>query len=260
MSENLTEKNVIMLNTDLESVLNKTDEGLAVRVYDCVTNTIKNIFGKTQVLLGTVFTEYLNNAFARYKKTRTLATGTILRPIIGEGSIYVDIGVSHNGDRIDTETVDTLLEISDHLLVLGTGGIGKTMMMRHLFLDTIIRRDSKYIPVLLNLRKISTQASGKISILDLIYSCLEDLGCRLPREQFEFSLRHGNYLFLMDGFDEITEALAEEAAEAIQSFCSKYSKNPCIITSRPRWESNAHLFETFTFLESMLLKKEQAIN
>ena len=54
------------------------------------------------------------------------------------------------------------------------------------------------------------------------------------------------------------EAHSTEIAEAIQSFCSKYPQNPCIITSRPKLLAVAPL-ETFTTVEAMPLTKEQAI-
>lgn len=148
-----------------------------------------------------------------------------------------------------------MLSVSKNLLVEGTGGSGKSMMMRYLFLNTANR--GEYVPVLLELRKISKQSPGNISILDLIYTCLKDFDVELPREQFEFSLQIGKYIFLMDGFDEVKESMALETAEQIQKFCSKYPKNPCIITTRPGRDTAP--LETFTTLKSMPLSKNQAV-
>lgn len=233
----------------------KAGEFFVSRALNALVDGVKKAYSGAQVLLGTAFSRYLLNATQRYNQVKTLATGSSPRSIIGAGNVYVSIGVSHEEKYIATDTVDAMLRISNNLLIRGTGGIGKSMMMRYLFLNTADR--GEYVPVLLELRKISNQEIGKISILDLIYTCLNDFDVKLPKEQFEYSLRLGKYLFLMDGFDEVKEHQAIETAASIQKFCAKYPKNPCIITSRPSRDTSP--LETFTVLESLPLSKEQAV-
>lgn len=119
------------------------------------------------------------------------------------------------------------------------------MLMRYLFLDTAMC--GEYVPVLVELRRISNQSIGHLSILELIYTCLKEFDVHLPEEQFEYSLQLGKYLFLFDGLDEVKTSLATETAKALQIFSAKYPKNPCIITSRPREESSP--LETFIIME-----------
>lgn len=255
MNESQTEGNTSLLSLSAKSGAQKTGEFFVDRALNALVDGVKTAYSGAQVLLGTAFTRYLNNATQRYNQAKTLATGTTPRPIIGQNNFYVSIGVGFDDKQIDTDTVDPMLRISNNILILGTGGIGKSMMMRYLFLNTANR--GEYVPVLLELRKISTQSPGNVSILDLIYSCLSDFDVKLPKDQFEYSLRLGKYLFLMDGFDEVKESLASETAAAIQGFCAKYPKNPCIITSRPRRDTSP--LETFTTLESLPLTKQQAV-
>ena len=103
------------------------------------------------------------------------------------------------------------------------------------------------------------QKFDEIPIMDLIYTCMREFDVELPKEQFEFSLRSGKYLFLMDGFDEIKERISVGTAKAIQAFTAKYPENPCIITSRPILEGKTSLLETFTVVESMPLSSIQAV-
>ena len=248
-------ENYDLVNLGNQVGVQKTTEFFVSRALNAIFDGVKSTYASAQVLLGDAFTRYLENATKRYNQVKTLATGYENRTIIGSNNLYVSIGVGYREKRIDTYTVDNILKINNNILISGTGGVGKSMLMRYLFLNTANR--GEYVPVLLELRKISTQALGKISILDLIYSCLNDFDIKLPKDQFEFSLRLGKYLFLMDGFDEVKESLASETAEAIQKFCAKYPNNPCIVTSRPR--NQMSLFETFTTLESLPLTKSQAI-
>lgn len=255
MNENEVQGNTSLMALGSQTGAQKAGEFFVSRALNALVDGVKKSYSSAQVLLGTAFSRYLLNATQRYNQVKTLATGATPRPLIGAGNVYVSIGINHGGKRISTDTIDPMLRLSNNVLILGTGGIGKSMLMRYLFLNTANR--GEYVPVLLELRKVSNQSVGNISILDLIYSSMEEFDVKLPRDQFEYSLRLGKYLFLMDGFDEIKDSHALETAAAIQMFCAKYPKNPCIITSRPKRDTSP--LETFTSVESLPLTKEQAI-
>lgn len=255
MNDTSTQENTSLVNVGAQAGMQKVGELFVSRALNALADGVKKAYGGSQVIFGKAFTRYLKNATCHYNQVHTIATGDITRTIIGPENIYVSIGVQYKDRKISTDTVDPMLGISKNILIQGTGGIGKSMMMRYLFLNTAHR--GEHVPVLLELRKISRQAIGEISIIDLIFACLKDFDVELPREQFEFSLRLGKYLFLMDGFDEVKECMAAETAEKIQQFCSKYPNNPCIITSRPRRDTSP--LQTFTTMKSMPLSKEQAV-
>ena len=228
------------------------------RAINPIAEYCKKGLGIARVSLGSSFVRYLENAVKRYNKIKTIATGTEPRPILGENALYVHIGVSCRGKEYPTLAIDPLLKINRHLLIEGTGGAGKSMMMRYFFLDTAYR--GSYVPILLELRRISGAASGGVSmqsILELVYACMQEFNVQLDRAQFEYSLTSGRYVFLFDGFDEVPDALARATATAIQSFCSKYPNNPCVVTSRPYADTSP--LETFLPLHTMPLTKWQAI-
>lgn len=255
MSDTISTPDSTLVSSAMQSGAQKAGENVVAHTLDALVAFSKRQFGKASVHLGTAFQRYLDNATQRYNQIRTLATGPTPRAIIGPNNIYVCIGVKHQEKEYDTSTVNSMLGISNHLLIQGTGGAGKSMLMRYLFLNTANR--GEYIPVLLELRRISNQVQGHVSILELVYTCMQEYDVQLPKEQFEYSLRLGKYLFLFDGLDEVKEDLAAEAAEALQAFSAKYPKNPCIITSRPK--ENISSLETYTIVTSMPLKKDQAI-
>lgn len=239
----------------LDSGIKKAAENILNNAAKTIVDFIKKKYNEHKVDIGTAFDRYLNNASLRYNQIRTLATGNEPRPIIGDNSIYVDIGIKYQEKIISTSTPDPVLEINRNILILGSGGVGKSMLMRHLFLKTAKRGD--YIPILFELRRIKRRPQGQISILDQIYAYMKEYDVQLSIEQFEYSLRSGKYLFLFDGYDEVKEALSIKTAEAIQSFSFKYPQNPCIITSRPRYSIDP--FDTFTVVELMPLTKEQSV-
>lgn len=228
---------------------------IANRAINGIEKVGRLAFGIVWVELRGAFRQYIRKACKRYNCVKTLATGTQSRTIIGKDSIYVSIGARYNGDEVDTKTVEPLLEISKHLVIEGTGGIGKSMLLRYLFLKAAM--GGRYIPVLLTLRKINKQANDEIDILQLINTCMAEFNGQLPKDQLDYSLKKGTYLFLLDGLDEVRQELAGPTVEAIQFFCANYPDNPCIITSRPR--QNLMPLETFTVVQSDVLRKAQAI-
>lgn len=261
MSDN---SNTGLMEQAVSSGVQQAGGNLATRAVNWVMKLGKKAFGRLWVDLGPAFSRYIDNAYERYNHVKTLATGEQPRVIIGEDgifgkdSIYVSISAQYKEEDVDTDTVEPLLKISKHLVIEGTGGIGKSMLLRYLFLKTAM--DGDYIPVLLTLRKISNQTTdeaGKIDLFRLIDTCMAEFDGKLPEDQFKYSLNKGKYLFLLDGLDEVKEELASKTIEAIQVFCQQYPKNPCIITSRPR--QNLMPLETFTVVQSGALRKEQAV-
>lgn len=245
-----------LVATAAQGAMGKAGEHIGESAINWVLNKVKEKYGRAMILTGATFKRYLENAYNRYNQVKTLVTGIEPRTIIGQDSIYLEVGVEYKNKEYDTSTVDSLLKIKRNLLICGSGGAGKSMLMRYLFLNTVNR--GEYIPVLLELRKISENSSSERTLMDLIYKCMEDFDTELPREEFEYSLRLGKYVFFLDGFDEIKSSLADNAAEAIQKFAAKYPQNAYIMTSRP--DRNFVPLETFTQLQTMNLTKIQAVS
>ena len=238
-----------------ESGVKKIGETVSNRALNFVIDSVKKGINKRKIEIGTAFDLYLTNAYKRYNHVKTLATGSEPRAVIGKDNIYVKVGLDHDGEEIDTSTVRNLLRVSNNIIISGTGGIGKSMLMRYLFLQTV--NEGEYIPVLVELRKISEQKQDKLSIEQLIKDCIKSFGAALPDEEFEYSLELGKYLFLFDGFDEVKALYSTDTAKKIQEFCGRYPENACIITTRPT-ECDLTL-ETFTPMSSKPLTKEQAV-
>ncbi len=238
-----------------ESGAKKLGEAAADRALNFVIDKVQKKYGEKKIEIGTVFERYLENATERLNQIKTIATGINPRNIIGENELYIKIGVDFRNNEIDTSRAENLIEHGKNIMIVGSGGVGKSMLMRYLFLRTAF--DGDYIPVFVELRKLSRQEAGKISIEKLIADCMAQFDVELPGDEFVYSLRLGKYLFLFDGFDEIKETLAPEAAEKLQEFCAKYPNNRCIVTSRH--EEFCHPLETFVVMKSKPLSKEQAV-
>ena len=161
-----------LISTFLDNAAAKGGETIGELAVNSLVGYAKKKYQDHLLLTGEAFNRYLTNSINRLNQIKTIATGGQTRSIMGKQSIYVEVDVSHRGDTIPTNTVNPLLEIKNHILIEGTGGAGKSMLMRYLFLKTAEQGD--YLPVFLNLRQISRQKSGEVSILNLIHDSLQD--------------------------------------------------------------------------------------
>ncbi len=238
-----------------QNVMKKTAENVSERALNAILNFIKNKYGKASVATGSAFRAYLRNSEIRYNKVKTLADLSEPRVLEGTDGIYVDVFVKYKKKKIPMTIVDNVMKISNNIVITGSGGTGKSMMMRHLFLNTHHR--GEYIPVLVELRKIG-DIKEENALFNLIHYCIESFDVKLNQEQFEYSLRSGKYLFLFDGLDEVKEEYREKAMQLIQEISKKYPDNGYIVSSREEGVS-FHELETYTLLKACPLEKNQAI-
>lgn len=238
-----------------QNVMKKAAENVSERALNAILNFIKNKYGKASVATGSAFRAYLRNSEIRYNKVKTLADLSEPRVLEGTDGIYVDVFVKYKKKKIPMTIVDNVMKISNNIVITGSGGTGKSMIMRHLFLNTHHR--GEYIPVLVELRKIG-DIKEENALFNLIHYCIESFDVKLNQEQFEYSLRSGKYLFLFDGLDEVKEEYREKAMQLIQEISKKYPDNCFIVSSREEGVS-FHELETYTLLKACPLEKTQAI-
>ena len=117
-----------------------------------------------------------------------------------------------------------------NILLFGTGGLGKTMMMTHLMLDTI-RRYNKYlkIPIFITLRDYDSRENN---LLDFILTEFNRHDRDLTSDDLTKLLSEGSAVLLMDGYDEIKSAQLESFNKQLDMLLDQFPNNFVIISSR----------------------------
>lgn len=161
--------------------------------------------------------------------------------------------------RIENATHKKLYnEIGNNkLLLTGTGGIGKSMMMKNLLLRAIEdyqNNNTNIIPIYITLKDFNLEDKNLNDLILKFYKQFDDI----DNVTFEKKLRNGKFLLLFDGLDEIKTAYLNNFYTQLDIFIKKYSSNFIIISSRP-FDSFVHL-STFSQLLISPLSKQQAIN
>ena len=237
----------------LTNVATNIVEDSAKNAWNKIKKFFRDLDAKDSIRYKTAYEKYLINTEQKVSKIKTIIYRRAPKDLY---SFYECIGVLYNGNTINTGNINNLLEIGNKIIVTGTGGIGKSILFKHLFLNTVA--ETEYIPVLIELRSFNIHDVKDISIYTAIYKCLVDNGFELSEEYFEYSLREGAYIIFFDGYDEVNRDKTEKITSEIKALSEKYGENKFFISSRPSEEFIG--WNDFCEVETLKLNKQQALN
>lgn len=167
-------------------------------------------------------------------------------------AIYVNLYASA-GDRTfrDDDILD-LMQRSGPILITGTAGAGKSMLMRYLALRAMTDVIDQ-IPLFIDLRDLPDPASVKL--FDSIFERVTPEAERQNRDVFDQALKAGGFCLFLDGVDEVAPENRVNMKDAIEDICIRYPKLSIILSSRPDVDFTG--WEQFYTLQLMLLNNEQ---
>lgn len=203
-------------------------------------------------ILILVFNSYIKNSYNKYSKIKTILYRT--EPKYIYDFFEVPILKKENNCFIHTDDVNNILDISHFVIIQGIGGIGKSTLLKHLFINELKKRD--LIPIYLELKDLNDINVNDYDIGTIIFERLNSLGSSLKREYLDYALESGCFMFLLDGYDEILTDKKNVFFKKLDEFCDRYNENYFIISSRPYSEFVE--FQRFTVLSTCSLDKEQA--
>ncbi len=218
-----------------------------------VKKFFKDLDTKDSIRYKTAYEKYLLNTKQKNSKIKTIIYRRAPKDLY---SFYVCIGLLYNGKVINTENIENMYGLGNKIIVTGTGGVGKSILFKHLFLNTI--ETTSFIPVLIELRGLNIYEAREISIYQSIYKSLCDNGFDLSEEYFEYSMKEGGYIIFFDGYDEVNRDKAEKITSEIKALSEKYSENKYFLSSRPSEEFIG--WNDFCEVETLKLSKEQALS
>ena len=129
-------------------------------------------------------------------------------------------------DKYDKES----LEKYNNILILDNAGMGKSTLMKFLFLEVVEKHIG--IPFFIELRTLSSDKS----IIDCLYDEIEDIKDTTPQEIKKEFLKaiidNGDCIFFFDGYDEMTPDNKPIITKKLQDFILKANKNKYFISSR----------------------------
>lgn len=221
--------------------------------WEKIKTYFKDLDASADIEYRTAYEDYLKNTKDKYGKIKTIIYRRERKDLY---SFYEATGISYAGQTLSSSDINNLLEIDSKILVTGAGGIGKSILFKHLFLNSM--EVTNFIPVFIELRSLNTLENKELNISNLIFKTLVSNGFRLERKYFDDSLEQGAYIIFLDGFDEIHHDKKSYITKEIKVFCEMYASNQVFVSSRPSTEFIG--WSDFSEFESLPLTKEQALS
>ena len=218
-----------------------------------IANKIKITYNEVKIDLEIPFQAYLTKSYEKYSKTKTIIYGIEPKKLYN----FFEVPFLEKGsDIIKPTTTKILTNLSKFLIIEGSGGIGKSTLMKHLFLSELKLKD--YIPIFIELKDFNEE--GHLDLEKLLLKKLNQFHNTFQEEYLDYALQSGCFLFLLDGYDELYSENQKEFFKKLNDFCDKYPENHYILSSRPYSESEFIEFQRFTVLKAVPFTKEQAIS
>lgn len=189
----------------------------------------KSLYGKVdevvKLKLRLAYGEYLQNSENKYSKSKSFF---VRDKSVDLYDYYVPTGLECARKVIDRPMFSNCLESSSRIIITGTGGTGKSILMKHLFLDCI--RDKRYVPILIELRELNSQG---LSLEEYIHISLDSHGFKMGVDFVKQAMLEGHFSFFFDGFDELEHSLRKNVIKVVRQFSTKYKECPIFMSSRP---------------------------
>lgn len=202
-------------------------------IFDIINNFKEDLFktagvqrNEIQQSLDEGLLQYIQNWYNKISNVKTFLFNE--NPVCFE-DVYVPLSLRYEKKEIELpENVESLFKINNFISIVGHAGSGKTMLMKHSFLNVL--QKSAYIPIIIELRRID---NTHMNLFEYISSSVFKINLVRNESIFNQLLSTGRFIFFLDGYDEISIKNKEERSAEIEEFTDRYNKNLFMLTSRP---------------------------
>lgn len=185
----------------------------------------EKIDAKAQIKLKTAYTKYLSLTREKYSKSKSFFIRT---EAVDLYSYYVPTGIRCKSIELEEPSFSECIACSKRFVITGTGGSGKTVLMKHLFLDCIASK--KYVPILIELRDLN---DGDKSLGELMEDTLNLFKFNTSGKYIDLAKKAGHFCFFLDGYDEVVHSERKNLIKEIKKLTAKNPDCPIFISSRP---------------------------
>jgi hypothetical protein len=233
----------------------RASEVLGVALAEIVKAGFSNFKGGANIVVDRVsldlkagFTKYQRHLSKRYGKVKTLLYRETPVPI---SECY--IGLHLKNDSLSLSEVDVIknLEKLSRVVISGSAGTGKSMIMKYILLHNAMWGYKK-LPVFIELRSINN--SPDVSIKSRVLAAMQAHMRKFSEDLLDFGFKSGSYILLLDGFDEVDNEYKAACERDILDLSNEFSGCPIIVSGRS--DERFASWEQFTTLNVQPLSKD----
>ncbi|QTK79787.1 NACHT domain-containing protein [Agrobacterium tumefaciens] len=198
---------------------------LAREVLTYLKNLGQKEAAKLSVDIEYGFRKFLERNYRQYSKIKTLLNSgapVSLEATFESPHLKIDDKIFNEDDFLG------LLERDRFFIITGLGGSGKSVFLKHLFIR-YYNEARERIPFFVELRNVPKN----LSLIQYLHQLLKSVCPQFDTDLFEYALRTGKFLFLLDGFDEVDYDIRKGMAQEIIDLTYSFGDNLVVTTSRP---------------------------
>ncbi len=211
---------------------------------------IKKFSNELDLKLKSRYKKYLQNITGRYGKTRSFFIREEPKPLY---QFYEPIGIQSETLKFEKAYLNDVVVANNKILILGSGGAGKSILLKHFLLDSL--KTNYKVPIFIELRDSNQK---DLSLIELVAKALKDFDLDVDDNYLNRALEEGHFIIFLDGLDEVKNSLRTSIITDIEEFSGKYDGCTFIVSSRPDDEISE--FEQYTFFQTLPLTLEQSIS
>lgn len=220
-----------MIEETAKKTIGKMLSKFVPKIFEGINEKYKISKLQQDIDLRVIFQEYLEYSYTKYITVKTLLYKNEGKNLY---DFYEPQVVKSSDASIDLTNTDFLFNKCKRIIITGTGGIGKSMLMKHIFINQISNESS--IPIFIELKSMNNINIEDFEIKDFIYGEMNRHHFKLSRDLFYRSLEFGIYTIIFDGVDEINLLFRETIIGSLKKFIDIYNNNHYVLSSRPSEE------------------------
>ncbi|MEB8804641.1 hypothetical protein COD78_24685 [Bacillus cereus] len=186
----------------------------------------RKIDSKLENYFFDVFQDYLVRTYEQNKFVNIIALGNNQVDI---DKIYYPLTISNENSEesyIVTDYNSILFNKYKKVIIEDSAGMGKSTIMKKLFISCVEKNEG--IPIFIELRKLQEDTE----IVDWVLDQLNSIHLENDKQVILEMINRGDFIFLLDGFDEIPFDYKDKITHNLKAFIAKSNNNIFILTSR----------------------------
>lgn len=191
---------------------------------DIIKTASKSVALELEIFKTPAKIKSLSKKLASYEQVKTIQSPDRASKL---SSFFVSPSFVDSDNRIFDAKLVSDFGHSEHPLIEGIAGQGKSIFMRQLLLEEI--KLGQRLPILIELRKITSQKDLRQSGIQF----LRALGFCRCEDIWSYLLEAGFAVLLLDGYDETPEECRMQLIDDISTLAMTYDQLRMVVTSRP---------------------------
>lgn len=205
------------------------------KLFSTGTDAARGIRNTLRPKFEATYRRYLTRILQRYGQGKSFFVRSEAIPLY-DFFVPLDLRTQHRTLRRPSAL--DLFRVAPHVIIEGSGGSGKSMMMRHFLLSGL--KSAEKTPIFFELRHLGAKLDIKEGLLEV----LQASGLESDVGFLESALKRGQFQILLDGFDEVPPTQRQAVAKQIRSLADAFPNNWIIVSSRP--DSSLEGWDSFT--------------